>query len=560
MGEMQDKPDAQLLREYADNGNDAAFREIVERHTDLIYSAAVRQLASSDLARDVAQRVFADLARKAKPVSARLSSQASVIGWLYRSTRFAVLTQLRDDRRRTVHERQAMEQLITDSSPAQDWERIRPLLDEAMAELDDDDREAVLLRYFKNNDFRAVGQALGTSDDAAQKRVSRAVERLRKFFSKRGVTIGASSLVVVISAQAVQAAPAGLTVAISSAALVAATTIQTSTVIAVTKAIAMTTLQKAVVTTIIAALVGVGIYEARQTSQLRDQMEALHRQEQSLTAQITQLQHERDDAQTSLANIREENTRLKSGQDLSELLKLRGEVGNLRAQTSKTDTNTAAAELAKLMNSSASKELAKVQLRQTLKSRYTPLLQELNLSAPDAEKFYDLIIESELQKKVLLAKLLSGDLDPETGLQNRDSTQAELTSALTDLLGQSGYARFDQYNHDSAAADLVKGLNKELGSLALNPDQSQRIQALFEAKPDIPMDDFDLFRSSESLDALFQSLVDRGHHDLEQAATFLTPEQLAAAYSIQSNYFNTIRNTMTLGHQFVTTAGKPNNH
>jgi RNA polymerase sigma factor (sigma-70 family) len=560
MVEMQDTPDAQLLRDYANDGNEAAFREIVERHTDLVYSAAVRQVVSPDLARDIAQGVFVDLARKAKPVSERLSAHASVIGWLYRSTRFAVLTHLRDDRRRAVHERQAMEQLITDSGPAQDWERIRPLLDEAMAELSDEDREAVLLRYFKNIDFRSVGQALGTSDDAAQKRVSRAVERLREFFSKRGVTIGAAGLVVLISANAIQAAPAGLAVAISGAALFASTAIQSSTAIAATKAIAMTTLQKALVATAIAALVGVGIYEGRQTSQLRDQMETLRHQQQSLTGEIAQLQHERDDAQASLAAQREENARLKSGQDLSELLKLRGEVGNLRAQTSKTGTNTAAAELAKLMNSSASKELARVQLRQTLKSKYSPLLQELKLSAPDSDKFYDLIIDSELQKKVLLAKLLSGDLDPETGLQNRNSTQAALTAALTDLLGQTGYAQFDQYNHDTAAEDLVNGLNKELGSLALNPDQSQRLQALFEAKPDIPMDDFDLFRSPESLDALFQSLVDRGHHDLEQAAAFLSPEQLAAAYSIQSNYFNTIRNTMALGHQLVTTTGKPNNH
>jgi RNA polymerase sigma factor (sigma-70 family) len=329
---MQDKPDAQLLREYA-NGNEAAFREIVERHTDLVYSAAARQVASADLARDIAQGVFVDLARKARPVSERLSTHASVIGWLYRSTRFAVLTHLRDDRRRAAHERQAMEQLITDSSPAQDWERIRPLLDEAMAELSDDDREAVLLRYFRNNDFRAVGQALGTSDDAAQKRVSRAVERLREFFSKRGVTIGAAGLVVVISANAVHAAPAGLAATISAAAVIAATTVQTSTAIAATKAIAMTTLQKAVITTTVAALIGVGVYEARQTSQLRDQIESLQLEHVSLTGQIVQLKHERDDA---VIRPRSSENSNKSNQDNAELLRLRAEVTDLREQLKNT--------------------------------------------------------------------------------------------------------------------------------------------------------------------------------------------------------------------------------
>src|ERR1041384_6073466 len=109
--------------------------------------------------------------------------------------------------RRRSRERQAMEQLLQTSESAPDWQRLGPMLDEAMADLSDEDRQAVLLRYFKNHDFRIVGQALGMSDDAAQKRVSRAVERLRGFFAKRGVTVGAGGLVAAISSNAVQAAP-----------------------------------------------------------------------------------------------------------------------------------------------------------------------------------------------------------------------------------------------------------------------------------------------------------------------------------------------------------------
>ena len=113
-----------------------------------------------------------------------------------------------------------------------------------MAALDETDRSAILLRYFENKNLREVGEALGASEDAAQKRVSRAVERLREFFSKRNVTIGASGLAVLISANAVQAAPVGLAATISAAAVLAGTAVHTSTVIAATKAIAMTTLQK----------------------------------------------------------------------------------------------------------------------------------------------------------------------------------------------------------------------------------------------------------------------------------------------------------------------------
>ena len=194
----------------------------------------------------------------------KLADNASLVGWLYRSTRFAALNQLRDDRRRLAHERQAMEQLLSNSETAPDWDRIRPVLDEAMDNLKDEDRDALLLRYFKNHDFRDVGRALGVSDDAAQKRVSRAVERLREFLSKRGVTVGASGLVVIISANAIQAAPVGLTVTISTAAGLAGTTIAATATATIIKTIAMTTLQKTLITAALVTIVSAGIYEVRQ--------------------------------------------------------------------------------------------------------------------------------------------------------------------------------------------------------------------------------------------------------------------------------------------------------
>ncbi|PWU10786.1 MAG: hypothetical protein C5B50_24790 [Verrucomicrobia bacterium] len=107
--------------------------------------------SNRDLARDVAQSVFTDLARKARPLAAKLTEASSLVGWLYRSTRFAALNQVREGSRRLARERQAMEQLITNSESEAGWERVRPLLDEAMADLSDNDREAVLLRYFKNH-------------------------------------------------------------------------------------------------------------------------------------------------------------------------------------------------------------------------------------------------------------------------------------------------------------------------------------------------------------------------------------------------------------------------
>jgi RNA polymerase sigma factor (sigma-70 family) len=254
---MHDKSDIQLLRDYAERGSDAAFHDLVTRHTDFVYSAALRLVDSSDLACDVAQSVFTDLARKARPLAERMPGEGSLAGWLHRSTRYAALNLLRDTRRRLANERQAMEQLLANSESSPDWERIRPALDEALDSLCDEDREALLLRYFKNHDFRAVGFALNVSDDAAQKRASRAVERLREFFAKRGVTVGASGLVVVISTNAVQAAPIGLAVTISTASTLPGTTFATSTL---TKGILLMTLtkQKVAIAAIIALWLVIG--------------------------------------------------------------------------------------------------------------------------------------------------------------------------------------------------------------------------------------------------------------------------------------------------------------
>ncbi|MGC3959467.1 MAG: sigma-70 family RNA polymerase sigma factor [Verrucomicrobiota bacterium] len=249
---MHDQSDAQLLRAYAELGTETAFAEIVTRHTDLVYSAALRQVNSPDLACDVTQSVFTDLARKAREVSFKPSPEASLVGWLYRGTRFAARDLNRTQIRRTRRERQAMDQVHPAPEPAPDWEQLRPALDDAMAELDAPDRDALLLRYFKNHDLRTVGATLGISDDAAQKRVSRAVERLREFFAKRGVTVGTSGLAVIISANAVQAAPVGLAVAITTAAALTGTTLATTATVTATKAIAMTALQKAIVTATIA--------------------------------------------------------------------------------------------------------------------------------------------------------------------------------------------------------------------------------------------------------------------------------------------------------------------
>jgi RNA polymerase sigma factor (sigma-70 family) len=249
--------DLELLGQYARNRAQDAFTEIVRRHVDLVYSAALRQVRSPQLAEEVAQSVFTDLARNA----GKLKPGTILTAWLYQVTRRTAVDVVRKESRRQLREQIASEMNAMNATDP-DWTRVEPFLDEAMHTLDDTDRAAVLLRYFENKSFREVGQTLGTSDDAAQKRVSRAVERLREFYSRHGVTVGASGLAVVLSANAVQAAPVGLAGTIATAgATLAGTTLSTTTAV---KIIVMTTLQKSIIAAFIAAAVGTGLYEARQ--------------------------------------------------------------------------------------------------------------------------------------------------------------------------------------------------------------------------------------------------------------------------------------------------------
>ena len=316
----------QFIREAGTAAGQDAFAALVNRHLNLVHSAARRQVRSPELAEEVCQTVFAHLARKA----AELKPETVLSAWLYQATRYTAIDVVRREARRQAREQIAF-QMSAAHEPTADWTHIEPLLDEAMQSLEEPDRTALLLRYFENKSLREVGQALGASEDAAQKRVSRAVERLREFFGRRKMTVGASGLVALVSAHAVQAAPAGLAGTIAAGTVVASAGLSTSTAIAATKTIAMTTLQKTIIGATLAVAVGTGVYEATQNSKLRNRVQTLQRQQEPLQDQVQQLQRERDAAAGQVAALQAERDRL--SRNSHELLRLRGEVGVLRQET-----------------------------------------------------------------------------------------------------------------------------------------------------------------------------------------------------------------------------------
>jgi RNA polymerase sigma factor (sigma-70 family) len=215
MGQMH-ADDMDLVRDFAANGSEAAFATLVGRHVNLVYSAALRRLGNAHEAEEVAQAVFIILAKKA----GSLRRGTILSGWLYQTAQLTAANFHRAALRRQRREQKAFMQFSEQSQPDVPWHRLSPLLEEAMARLGQKERDAVVLRFFENRTVREVASALGLREDAAQKRVNRATDKLRDYFIRRGVQVSTAALLASIGTHAVQAAPAALAKSITAVAVV----------------------------------------------------------------------------------------------------------------------------------------------------------------------------------------------------------------------------------------------------------------------------------------------------------------------------------------------------
>jgi RNA polymerase sigma factor (sigma-70 family) len=203
----------QLLQEYTRTEDQAAFARLVSANINFVYSCAKRQVRDAHLAEDVTQVVFMILAKKA----GKIASEAALPGWLFNTTRFVASDVLRANRRRQRHEREAAQMFLASHIPDQGWQEMEPYLDEALAALGAHERDAVLLRYFRGMSLQETGAALGIPENTAAKRISRAIERLRNHFARRGIKIAAPAIVTGLGVHAVQAAPPALAATIAAA-------------------------------------------------------------------------------------------------------------------------------------------------------------------------------------------------------------------------------------------------------------------------------------------------------------------------------------------------------
>lgn len=309
-----------LLGEYVRTGSESAFRELLTRYVDLVYSVAIRLVDGDEhTAQDVAQMVFGDLARKART----LPPAVMLGGWLHRHTCFVAANLMRGARRRQTRERQAAADMDAlrqagNSSMAD----VAPILDEAINQLGSQDRTAILLRFFEQLDFRAVGGALGSTEEAAKKRVGRALDKLQQLLTARGVSLSATALGGVLAAEAVKAAPVGLVAAIAGPAL-AGSAAATGPAVTVFKVITAFKLTVSVAGAIAVTGVALLIKQHADQVRLRDENFLLRQQVEGLAAEAQGLSNQVLEANSAQNHSSDQNR---------ELMRLRGEVSALNRQ------------------------------------------------------------------------------------------------------------------------------------------------------------------------------------------------------------------------------------
>jgi RNA polymerase sigma factor (sigma-70 family) len=552
--------DHDLLGEFAREHSQDAFTDLVNRHLNLVYSAALRQVRSPQLAEEVSQSVFTELASHA----AKLSPDTNLTGWLYQVTRNAAIDVVRREARRQAREQIAFEMSDTNNTSA-GWPEIEPLLDEAMQSLEDADRTALLLRYFENKSLREVGQAIGASEDAAQKRVSRAVDRLREFFSKHKVSVGASGLVALVSANAVQAAPAGLAAVVATGAAMASTTISTSTAVAITKTVAMTTMQKTIAVALVAAVVVGGLYGARRVVNLQDEVLTLKQQQSqeqaALKNQVQELERQLARATNALAPFSAENETLKKGPN--EVLKLRGEVGRLRQENVDLGSTSA---LSKVTANPEARKMLRDQQKFGMQLIYKSFAQQAKLTPEQTEKLNDLLADHIMADVDHVTTVLRDK--PASDQMNAlfASQDAVLGEKLQELIGQDGLTQYQEYTKNllsTLTADQFKG--NLTGTDAEKAEKVTQIRQLLQEEsqaaltraglpPDyqvVPILNFRNIASEQDADSSLKLLEEIYQNATARAVSFLSSQELSKFQDFRTAAINNNRTALTLNRTMM---------
>ena len=422
--------DPELLRRYAREASQEAFAELVRRHVDFVYATALRQAGSAARAEDVTQTVFIDLARKARA----LAERRELVGWLHTSAHYAAAMIRRSEARRQIREQKAhtMQAILHMPDNHLDWETLRPMLDDALHALGERDREAVLLRYFKQCSFGEIGTAIGLSEEAARKRVERSIEKLRGLLAKRGITSTAAALELAMAGQAAVAAPAGLAATVTGGALAVGAVGPLAGFFAQVVGGAKVAAGIAALVAIIAAT----NFAVRETRAARTAEQALVAERQNAAT----LQSRRDQLEKRLAATRRDCAALeKSVADRKAKIKQAIEqIGD-----SPSDHPDAEKMMA-LLDSEELRAMLATMWHGYALFRYDALFKSLRLSPEAIARFEEIALPAfALQPKIEIQNKRDGHGSIAVSLQSHE--EGDISAPLRQLLGEENFRRYQEY-------------------------------------------------------------------------------------------------------------------
>jgi RNA polymerase sigma factor (sigma-70 family) len=559
----------QFLADYAKTGSEAAFREVVARYLNLVFSTAVRLVdGDSHLAQDVTQRVFADLAKMA----GNFSEDAMLGGWLHRHTCFIAGKTMRTERRRKAREQQAVHMNLTEDHTSENLGAVAPILDDAINNLGSQDRQAILLRYFEQRDLRSVGQALGSNEDAARKRVDRALEKLRGLLKKRGVALSTTALATALGTQAITAAPAGLATIVTTSAL---TTVAAGggTALTILQIMSMTKLQGGIIAAVTIALSVPLVMQHQAKTKLRDENAALR-------AEVEQVAHLREENQrlsNLVAKARPASSPSTNNDQFRELMKLRGDVAVLRNQANEARS---AAEAAKPTGESAiggmtaNPEMSKMirdQQKVGLGMVYKGL-EKRNLPKEKMEALNDLLADEVMTNINHITQVLR---DGKTG-KELDAVfakaEAETKQKVKELLGPEDFAKFQEYSEQVASYITAEQFKSMLpGEKAAKDEKARQFYDLMEEERKralasqglandhqlIPTLNFRNIASEQEAEKSLQLLDGIYEQVYNRAGAFLTPEELEKFLEFRKLAVNNNRVALTLNRKLMAPGATP---
>ena len=518
--------DTELLREYALRNSETAFATLVSRHLDMVYATALRHVGNHHQAQEIAQAVFVILARKARS----LGPKTILAGWLFQTARLTAKNHMRAEIRRARREQEAYIQSNSSEDSSEAWRQITPLLNELVGSLREKDRNAIVLHFLEGKEYKEVAAAVGGSEAAAQMRVSRALEKLRGMFAKRGVAVTAVALGGMISACGTQAAPLGM------AAQVAATAAQGASLTASTLSLVKGTMNimawtkarlaaGAGVVALLAAQYHADLVQARNLAGARESLSAGKSEFAEQEARIAELGQE-------TASILE--TRISQQKELS----------RLRARR-KTDRSTPAASpavtlLSAKLQDPASRDALRQGLADGARFRLAPLLEALKLEPADRDKLIQLDADWGLKNLETVAAAAEGRMTAEAAARSEAEAGRDGTNQIQLLLGETGLAKFEECQQTFPARALIEQFDKQLGVFPLNAIQRSALSQLILAEPlDVT--------SGLAGDLTVRSLVFPGELNqrfdqeagvnarlLQEAGAFLTPEQVESLKLMQT--------------------------